>query len=422
MAVTVPRAYLSFLSSSSSFFLGSHDQLAGPMFSFFLLLLCITRVWAYEVIHDYSGSNFFNGWDFYGSWDNLTLGDVVWVDQTDAFNSHLAFVNDAGHAVLRVDNTTVVPFNEKRNSVRITSQASYDIGSLWIVDIVHLPYGCSVWPAFWTMGTLWPEDGEIDIIEAINLMDHNQMALHSTPGCTQASPVEQSGEPSQQPDCSQPAGCLVSETKPNSFGIGFNNAGGGVFAAQFDVSGIFIWFWSRPNIPPSITQATSTSAIDISQWGPPSASYPSTTCNIAQFFTSQQLVIDITLCGKWAGIPETYSPMCSQIGPTGQCYPDNVVGPGDRYDDAYFEINYLRAYTTNPSIPAPTVGAIALSSFSSSATSPIPNPTAGIMTTLATSSSPAITGAPSDSNAAMRARVPETLLVICWVVVSGLFV
>lgn len=29
---------------------------------------------AFSVVRDYSGETFFDGWDFYGSWDNLTLG------------------------------------------------------------------------------------------------------------------------------------------------------------------------------------------------------------------------------------------------------------------------------------------------------------------------------------------------------------
>ena len=28
----------------------------------------------YSLINEYSGETFFDGWDFYGSWDNLTLG------------------------------------------------------------------------------------------------------------------------------------------------------------------------------------------------------------------------------------------------------------------------------------------------------------------------------------------------------------
>ena len=33
------------------------------------------------------------------------------------------------------------------------------------------------------------------------------------------------------------AGCTVMETAPNSIGAGFNGAGGGVYATQFDISG-----------------------------------------------------------------------------------------------------------------------------------------------------------------------------------------
>ena len=33
-----------------------------------------SAVVGYELIHDYSGDTFFDGWDYYGKWDNLTLG------------------------------------------------------------------------------------------------------------------------------------------------------------------------------------------------------------------------------------------------------------------------------------------------------------------------------------------------------------
>ena len=86
-----------------------------------------------------------------------------------------------------------------------------------------------------------------------------------------------------------------------------------------------IWFWSvrtpihsfletrgvcrrantvpqRANLPRSIREATSTSSIDLSDWGPPSASYPAPACDISRFFTAQQLVFDITLCGIWFAV------------------------------------------------------------------------------------------------------------------------
>ncbi|KAI0251906.1 hypothetical protein BJV78DRAFT_1207634 [Lactifluus subvellereus] len=195
------------------------------------ILLCLSPYLlsyssSYELVRDYSGSTFFDRWEFYGSWDNLTLGDVWWLDRASAFQQHLVYINERNRAIIKVDNLSEVPFNEKRNSIRITSQDWYGVGSLWIIDLTHLPYGCSVWPAFWTKGPTWPNNGEIDIIEGVNLMEGNQYALHTSPGCSQPQGVMQTGV-SGQTDCSQPTGC-----------VGFAAAGGGVWAAQFDVAGI----------------------------------------------------------------------------------------------------------------------------------------------------------------------------------------
>lgn len=50
-------------------------------------------------------------------------------------------------------------------------------------------------------------------------------------------PSDQKGS-SQGVDCSTASGCVVAETAPNSYASGFAAAGGGVWATQFDVSGI----------------------------------------------------------------------------------------------------------------------------------------------------------------------------------------
>ncbi|KAH8097026.1 concanavalin A-like lectin/glucanase domain-containing protein [Cristinia sonorae] len=321
-----------------------------------LLAMCIPLTLGFEVARDYSGQTFFDGWNFYGSWDNLTLGDVWWLNKTDAMSQRLAYINDAGRAIMKVDNTSVVPLNEKRNTVRIESQDFFDWGSLWVVDLAHIPFGCSVWPAFWSKGPLWPDDGEIDIIEGINLMSNNQMALHTTAGCLHPAPPVQKGR-NQNEDCGTGTGCTVGETAPNSFGPGFAAAGGGVWATQFDVAGIFIWYWSRPDVPQNLVQSTSTSSLDISSWGPPTASYPAGPwCNITKFFSPQQLVFDITLCGDWAGVDSIYDSSCRSSGPTGKCYNDNVVGPGSpKYDNAYFEVNYVRVYNSGQATPTPAL-------------------------------------------------------------------
>jgi hypothetical protein len=54
-----------------------------------------------------------------------------------AASAKLAYVDPVtNHAIIKVDNTTVVPFNGKRNTVRITTEESYGIGSLFVADMV----------------------------------------------------------------------------------------------------------------------------------------------------------------------------------------------------------------------------------------------------------------------------------------------
>ncbi|KAJ6627720.1 concanavalin A-like lectin/glucanase domain-containing protein [Mycena sp. CBHHK59/15] len=307
----------------------------------------------YFPLVEYSGTTFFSGFDFYGTIDNTTWGNVSYVDQANATNDHLAYVNANGNAIIKVDNTSTVEGTGilYRNSVRLTSKEEFPIGTLFVIDALHMPYGCSVWPSIWLNGVLepgqeWPAAGEIDLVESINLMDHNQMALHSYAGCVQA-PVAlqaQSGHTIIS-NCNDTtaSGCTVGETKPNSFGSGFAAANGGAFALQFDVSGIYMWFWSRLDIPASLAQATATSTMNLSDWGTPSAAYPAAGCNITEFFPAQHLVIDITLCGLWAGIPSIYSSTCP-----GNCFASNVLGNGSNYANAYFEIPYIRTWTVNP--------------------------------------------------------------------------
>jgi hypothetical protein len=63
------------------------------------------------------------------------------------------------------------------------------------------------------------------------------MALHTMSGCELSSSPVQTGV-NVELDCSSSTGCTVHESTPNSSGAGFNGVGGGVWATQFDVSGI----------------------------------------------------------------------------------------------------------------------------------------------------------------------------------------
>lgn len=69
---------------------------------------------------------------------------LSFVGSQQAAQDKLAFVNGAGNAIMKVDNTSKVDFNDKRNSIRISSKDRYTVNSLWIADILHLPYGVSL--------------------------------------------------------------------------------------------------------------------------------------------------------------------------------------------------------------------------------------------------------------------------------------
>ncbi|KIP06882.1 glycoside hydrolase family 16 protein [Phlebiopsis gigantea 11061_1 CR5-6] len=333
-----------------------------------------------NLIKEYAGSSFFDDWDFYGHWDDLNNGNIIYVNQSDS--ASLAYVTPSGNAVIKIDNTTTVPNNDPRNSVRITTKDFFEIGTIWIMDVVHAPYGCSVWPSIWTKGTLWPEEGEIDIIEGVNLMTYNQMALHTGVDCTM--PLDNTDQTGTAllSNCNTTSGCTVKENTPNNYGAAFAQNGGGVWALQFDVSGIFIWFWQRGNVPASVTAAITSLDADTSSWGKPSASWASSSsCNIAQHFQAQQMVMDITACGDWAGVPSIYGSTCGNT-TTNACYLNNVVGNGANYDTAYFEVASIRAFSANAATSnATSSGSAGPAATSSGASSGASTATSTVTTT-----------------------------------------
>ena len=52
-----------------------------------------------------------------------------------------------------VDNTSYVDYNEKRYAPKLLSKTTYNVGTVWVFDMIHMPWGCSVWPALWTRGS-----------------------------------------------------------------------------------------------------------------------------------------------------------------------------------------------------------------------------------------------------------------------------
>jgi len=254
-----------------------------------------------------------------------------------------------------VDNTTVGSGDTfGRASIKINSTASFGKGSLVIMDAAHMPFGCSVWPAYWSQGSPaddWPKYGEIDIVENVNQATVNQMALHTTQGCTLATDTQVTGKIVSN-DCFNGTngnqGCIVQGASAATYGAGFAAAGGGVYALEWssEGNGIRIWFFQRGSIPADV----SGSSPNPSGWGTPTASWPESGCSSSQFFGPQTLILDITLCGNFAGAASTFQATCS-----GVC--TDLIKTPTNYNDAYFEISYIRVFSdgTSGSNSGPTL-------------------------------------------------------------------
>lgn len=145
------------------------------------------------------------------------------------------------------------------------------------------------------LGSNWPSNGEIDIIEGVNDQTTNQMTLHTADGCA-IEPLGFTGN-MQTPNCFVEAegqapnsGCAISSNHDSSYGDGFNKAGGGVYATEWTGQAINVWFFPNSSVPWDIRRGRP----NPSRWGTPSARFAEP-CNIDSHFNELQIVRSLFL-------------------------------------------------------------------------------------------------------------------------------
>ncbi|KAI1615687.1 concanavalin A-like lectin/glucanase domain-containing protein [Exophiala viscosa] len=343
-----------------------------------LTLLTTTSSASYVVQDDYSSSSFADMFDFYTD-DDPTNGYVNYVSYSTAESEGLYKIQD-GAVYMGVDSTNTAS-GRGRDSIRIASKNTYEHG-LVVLDLAHMPAGaCGTWPAFWMLGEDWPNNGEIDIIEGVNDQSANNMAMHTSDGCTITNTGAFSGTLEtdncyvQAADQSSNAGCSIRSTDDSSFGSGFNSAGGGVFATEWTSEAISIWFFSRDAIPSDITSGSP----DPSGWGLPQGQFTGG-CDIDDKVKNQQLVFDVTFCGDWAGDVWSTDTACSAKASTCSAYVQNNPSA---FEDTYWLINSLKVYTDNG---ASSTAAATTSAKSSAAATTAAETSAAATTAVATAS------------------------------------
>lgn len=169
---------------------------------------------------------------------------------------------------------------------------------------------CWPWLARWRYAT-WLENfhflwitplGEIDIIEGVHNQLTNQYTLHASADCILPKVSEDTylakllgTTCTSSPGAN--SGCAYIDTDHRTYGKGFNLAQGGVFAHLWNDAGVTMWRFFRDSIPADITAKKP----NPSTWGTPAAIFPSHSCDMKSHFFNHSLILDISLCGDYAG-------------------------------------------------------------------------------------------------------------------------
>lgn len=308
-------------------------MISGAIYAATFLLLVDACIASYALSSSNAGSDFFNFFQVESIADP-TRGRVNYVNAETAAIRNLTYAR-GDHFILRADSQRMLdPSGPGRDSVRMKSRSSYTNFAI-VFDLRHMPQGCGTWPAVWTVGPNWPYGGEVDIVEGINDIGPNQGTLHTGPGCSMHPHRMQTGQ-SLVNDCNTVTGCGVLFNDLASYGPSFNRNGGGWYAMERTVTDIKLWFWSRSgNVPPDVRDGAS--VVNPKNWGTPVAYFPSDQCRINEMFDVQNIVINLTFCGDWAG---------SQYGKSGcpSSCEDYVNNNPGAFKDAYFDFAWMKIY------------------------------------------------------------------------------
>lgn len=273
-----------------------------------------------------------------------------YVSLSEARERGLVGVNDKGQFIMAASSKDTS--ERGRHSVRIHSRRRFG-NYLAVLDVHHMPTGKGSWPAFWSNGDdrirPWPDCGEIDILEGVHDSGVNQFTLHTRRDgtCRLQTPRPEfaySGTYVAQQDngrCDGHLGCAVQNADKRGYGRPLNEHEGGYFVAEFGPRGVFHWFFLRKDWP--LARQEWPDHINTGSFGLPLAAFGGDGCNVADHFTPQQFIFDITFCGDWLArewrgdsIEERRS----------QCE-GYVMDHNNNWDfrDTYWAINSLVVYT-----------------------------------------------------------------------------
>lgn len=195
----------------------------------------------------------------------------------------------------------------------------------------------------------------------------NAMTLHTKAGCKLSSApqaqnaqqrftgsVKTSNCDVNAPGQGMNVGCGIGTQDTMTYGDGFNNEGGGVYATEWTGEAIRVFHFVRSSIPADILSGNP----DPTTWGAPLALFSG--CDFDTYVKNQTIVFDTTFCGQWAGQQSVWQSdaICSKKAATCEDYVKN--NPAD-FANAFWQVNSVKVYQQNsgfigsaPAAPLPS--------------------------------------------------------------------
>eukprot|EP00466_Bigelowiella_natans_P013088 jgi/Bigna1/72538/fgenesh1_pg.20_\ len=334
--------------------------LASLAFTLAITPALAARVGNYSLTHRINSTTFLQEFEFFTAGDP-THGYVQFVSQSEAAQLRMLQL-DAGSIYMSVDKDgNYDPNGPGRKSIRVQSRKVFN-GGVFVIDLDHIPSGCGTWPAFWSVGPQWPDNGEIDILEGVHRNVQDISTLHTREKCSMQTVDTalftgswSTGFGGQNAtDCYVKStieyanqGCGIISDDSASFGEAFNRRGGGTVATVWDDEGIRMYGWRRGAEPADVRKAATgkskggevTIDPDGEGWGMPYALFQFGDNCDPSHFANHQLVFDLTLCGDWAG--STFSSVCSDI-PSASC--EAYIADHRNVQDAFWSVRSVDVY------------------------------------------------------------------------------
>ncbi|GAA5924509.1 hypothetical protein JCM1841_004606 [Sporobolomyces salmonicolor] len=309
----------------------------------------------YSLVTHATGQDFLDLFDFAtGTGENDGIAEYV--GSSTAWSSDLVSVSQNGTVKLGV--STAQNSGSTRQAIKLTSKQTYQDG-LYVWDVQKMPQVCGSWPAIWSSGADWPNQGEIDVVEYVSRQSMNSFSVHTALIDPSSSPRAGSNgytgvkmlATTQGLDCDADAtssqGCGFRTTRNDTAGPGANANGGGVYALEWSSAGLKAWFFARDDVPSDVASKNP----DPSGWTTPDMFISASSCDPSTYFGPQTFVVNTNLCGTWPN--GVWSTDNSYAGQEGSCADytgsssceDYVQSNGKDFEDANWIINSFSQYS-----------------------------------------------------------------------------